>query len=713
MDISQNNFRSKDLFVEVLANRVTRLEKDLKTANIKVVMLRSKLKKIIKEKSSFEQKLSKYLSSDQIDCIKGKKIVKWSVKSISKALYLRKKGRQCLNMIIKQVIPLPSLSTCNRRIKEIQYAPGILYFNLDLLAEKCKNLTPQQRNFVIAFDEIAIIPGKCFDPSTKMHFGNVTLPESESQANMALVCIIMGLDKRIKQVVACHFTDKSTKGTSMNLFLSSLVCKAENICDIKIRALSFDMGTANRSMLNILGITLNLKNEICHIMHPNRQSEKLYLVCDPTHASKNINQGVKKYGAQISSQQFCDANNLSSRIASKDDVINILTSDESFNFPLAPHLNREVLFPNQFEKMNPKNATKFHSVEVSTAIQYVNADNLAGKVSSISFVLQNLNKLHYTMTSREAWRVDTVENLHKYESATRFLRWFADVFLKNVTLGSGRLTSVFGIKISINSYINLSRSLLFDEGVESFTPSRMLTDAIENVFSILRSLTPQPSAVQVLQSLRIMSISQLQFEPIDGVYNWDEKDKVTIDFVELLKRQNPKTTANSNEFNAGIHLTQNYSWPLLFDSKLDFNSFVCFLSCLIGKIFKKIKCRECRDWIQASEIHDMKEFDGYELLSMRHLFDEKYFYVPSLDILQLGLNLEFLMRCFSQLISLDSPNFKKQFIASSLFLNEIQVFHCPDVILIIAEPFTSSRIRMLLHKREKHKAVTFASKSIK
>lgn len=668
--------------------------------------------KVIKEKSSFEQNLSKFLSKDQIESINGKKKVNWGVKSISKALYLRKKGSQCLNMVRHQIIPLPSITTCNRRIQEIKYNPGILHFNVELLAEKCKNLLPQERNFAIAFDELAIIPGKSFDPSSKLHLGNVTLPRSDCQANMALVCIVMGLVKRIKQVVACHFTDKSTKGDSMLEFLSSLVCITEDNCNIKIRALSFDMGTANRSMLSNLGITLNLKNEICHIIHPNRPSDKLYLVCDPTHASKNMNQGLKNNGAVVS-QLFVDINNLSSLRASKDDVVNILTTDETLSYPLAPQLNREVLYPNQFEKMNPRNSTKFHSMDVSTAIQYRNADDLQGKTSTTSFVLDNLNRLHQVMTSRVPWRVNTVENLHKFESDTRFLLWFADIFLKNVCLGTGRLTSVVGIKMSIKSYINLAREFLFVEEIGSFVPSRLLTDAIENVFSILRSLTPLPSAVQVLQSLRIMSISQLQFEPIDGVYNWDETDKVSIDFVEMLKRQNPSATTNTDEFDIEVHLNENYSWLQLFESKLDFNSFVCFLSCLIGKVSKKIKCHECREWVRAIDILDMKEIDGYELLSMRHSLDNNYALVPSLDMLQLGLNLEFLFRCFSQLIPLDSVNFKKICNKSSLFLTEIQVFHCHDVISIVAEQFITSRIKMILHKREKHKAVTFASKSIK
>lgn len=363
--------------------------------------------------------------------------------------------------------------------------------------------------------------------------------------------------------------------------------------------------------------------------------------------------------------------------------------------------------------MNPKNSTKFHSVDVSTAIQFKNQTALGGKKSTTGFILDNLNNMHQIMTSKEGWRVDSVDHMRKYEKDVKYLKWFADEFLKKVSLGSGRIVSIYGIRMSINTLINLSRELLIDEGMKSFKPSRLLTDGIENVFSILRSLTPQPSAVQVSQSLRIMSISQLQFDPIDGVYNWDESDEVSINFVELIKNQNPVRSANSDEFDGGLHLSRNYSWRELFGSKIDFNSFVCFLSCLIGKVIKKVNCIDCKHWMQESDINNLKDVEGYELLTMRHSLDNSYDHVPSISFLQFSLNVEFLMRCFSELVFIESPNFKKKCVDSTLFLNEIQSFHCSDIITKITEPFIASRIRMLLHKREKHKAVKFASKSIK
>lgn len=694
-----------------LLRRISQLEDELKASFKNNGLLRSKLKKMIKEKSILMSNLSKYLADDQIETLKGKKNVEWGAKTVSKALYLRKKGRQIFNFVRKQLIPLPSLTTCKRRVKDIHFKPGVIEFNLIMLAEKCKHLSPVERNFAIGFDEVAIIPGNSLDPSTKKYVGNVTLPPSDTPANFSLVCIAMGLVKRIKMVIAYEFTDKSITGQVMIDFLFSLLMRVEEICKIKIKVLCFDLGTANRSMISKLGITLNATNEIYYTSHPSRPDEKLFLCPDGNHASKNINQGFKNHGAKIS-KEMRDDFNLSSLTAKAEEIEKIYKADNSLDFPLAPMLNNEVLHPTQFEKMDPKNATKFHSPEVTTAIQYKNQSKLAGKKSTTAFILENFHKLHAILTSTTPWTLSSEESIKKYESDVEYLRWFAGYFLKHLTMGSARLVSLHGIKMTIYTLIEVSQDL-FKEGASHVIPSRLLTNAIENVFSVLRSLTPQPSAVQVSQSLRVMSISQFQFNPISGVYDWDESEESSIDFVSLVKSWKRDETEVDECFNGVIHLTTNTHWNQLFSTKIDFNSFVCFMSAILSKIIQKLSCSDCKDWITEENIDDVRCTDGYELLVMRHSVIESCKIIPSQCFIQLGLNLEFLNRLMSQIDSVQSSKYKKNFLLSSYHLDKLQNIHCEELIEIVAEPFISSRLKMLLHRRDKHRAVKFASKSIK
>lgn len=597
-----------------------------------------KLKKCKSERLISEKNLSKYLDNDQLEYIRGKKRVNWGVKSISKALFLRKKGKTTLDMVRTQIIPLPSLNTCNRRIKDIQFSPGILDFNLHLLEEKCKNLAPVQKNFTIGFDEIGIIPGYALDPSTKQHMGNVTLPEKENWANLSLVCVAMGFEPRVKQIVAYHFTDKTTTGDDMKEFIFLLIRRMESCCGIKVRAISFDLGTANRSLILKLGIKLNADNEIYYVDHPTREGEKVYLYADGTHASKNINQGIKNHGAKIT-REFRDDNNLSSLVCSFDEIKSVNTQDQKLSFPLAPKLKREVLFPTQFEKMDPKNAMNFHSAEVITSLDFKHKEKLNGKRLTTSFVLEQLNLLHSIITSNDGWRIDTQHNKEKYDTDIKFLKWMTNSFFKSITIGSARLVSIYGMRMSINTLINLSRDLL-DEGIEEFKPSRLLTDAVENVFSTLRSLTPLPSAVQVSQSLRIMSISQMQFNPIDGVYSWDESDDSKFNFVEILQRCKPEKEKELEfaivEY---IVIAENIKWKELFVNKIDYNSFVCHVGTIIGQVIKKYDCSACKEWILEELNDEMSLIDGYELMALRYCFLDTHYHVPSLKIVQLCLNL--------------------------------------------------------------------------
>lgn len=75
---------------------------------------------------------------------------------------------------IRKRVPLPSLRTLQRRIKHIEFSPGILKEVFDLLANEIHNHKEEWKDCMLALDEMSIIPGEVIDPCTNRAIGRVT-----------------------------------------------------------------------------------------------------------------------------------------------------------------------------------------------------------------------------------------------------------------------------------------------------------------------------------------------------------------------------------------------------------------------------------------------------------------------------------------------------------------------------------------------------------
>lgn len=215
----------------------------------------------------------------------------WTSKTISKALYLKAKGKSVLNAVRNNFAPLPCLKTLNTHIKHIKFQPGICDTNLKILLKKSENLSEPENYFYLAFDEISTIPGISKDPSTNLYMGSITLPHNkEILSDQLLLFVVMGLkSSRIKSNIAYHFTKKGvTTGEDLKKFIFEIVVRVENETNIQIKGLAFDLSALDCSMLKQFGIKFNIENSSYFITHPNRKDDVLLLSPDGTHKALKI-----------------------------------------------------------------------------------------------------------------------------------------------------------------------------------------------------------------------------------------------------------------------------------------------------------------------------------------------------------------------------------------------------------------------------------------
>lgn len=133
-----------------------------------------KLKLLVKSKNIF--------NDDQIQVLAGRKSCscKWSNSTIMKALRLKFScGSNGYNELLKQQIPLPSERTLRRKKEGADFQEGILDEVFDILQKQVSRFKDdREKDAAIALDEMSLVPGEQFDPSTHSRTGYASIPDS-------------------------------------------------------------------------------------------------------------------------------------------------------------------------------------------------------------------------------------------------------------------------------------------------------------------------------------------------------------------------------------------------------------------------------------------------------------------------------------------------------------------------------------------------------
>ncbi|CAL1680879.1 unnamed protein product [Lasius platythorax] len=189
--------------------RQGRLEEIIRRQQLSLIKMRRKMKALrntvqtLKSKvnnDKYRKALSSIFTKDQIEVLftKRRSVRNWLNETIKRALQFKFVcGANGYEELTRQGLSLPSLRTLRRRLEYFKFEHGISDLMFKFLKHK-KSYFNKETNFEcgLIFDEMAITPKKCYDPSTESLIGDITFPNEEGNATHALTFMLVGIASR-------------------------------------------------------------------------------------------------------------------------------------------------------------------------------------------------------------------------------------------------------------------------------------------------------------------------------------------------------------------------------------------------------------------------------------------------------------------------------------------------------------------------------------
>lgn len=354
--------------------------------------------------------LKKYFNDDQINALRfsNSKSNRWLPETCERAVSLRYRIGQSNYDAVRCLCPLPSISTILRRLKPFEFSTGINDIVIDYIKSIFAILPADERRGVLLVDRMSIIPGEDFDKNGEKIGFDTIKNDKKILASEGLAILFCGTVKRLKFVIAHHYTEKSVDGEKLRDIMIECIKKLWTV-GISVDAIISDMGPENTSMFKAFGVQFLIKNESCSINHPCDNSRQFWLFADTTHLKKNVSNNLKNQKKVRIPEEFVVSKNLSSNVALFSDVLKVYNMQKKLMYQPARKLTKEVVAPNNFQKMRVKTHTRLFSSDVSTSIEFL-FDNDAEDVEKFLTVGMNefvdelkLNSTAFFLKMMDKW----------------------------------------------------------------------------------------------------------------------------------------------------------------------------------------------------------------------------------------------------------------------------------------------------------------------
>jgi hypothetical protein len=368
---------------------------------LQVCELQRKLsKQTVNLRSFLAEDQLKFLQANQASRNKG---VVWSLKTIREAFQIRYIcGAHGYEFIRSLHYPLPSYRTLFDRIQQASFQPGIQVDVIKWMQCKLKSTAAQERDCVLMLDELAVRKFLEYDKGLRSFVGHITeevrkpLDEKSSGSSVllashALVVMIRGLTTNWKQVVAYYLTGDSVDGSVLWNLVTRIIIQL-NACEVNVRAVVCDMGSCNRAMWRVAGITASQNHVVNSVKHPVLSDQQLYFLPDVPHVLKNVRNCLLSQNIVLPNdvvEQF----NLPGSVVSVSHVRSLLDLQEASELKITPYLQRKHVEPKQFEKMKVSFAAQLFSHSVSSALKFcVQAKLLPVEALTTAWFLECVNQ---------------------------------------------------------------------------------------------------------------------------------------------------------------------------------------------------------------------------------------------------------------------------------------------------------------------------------
>lgn len=285
----------------------------------------------------------------------------------------------------------------------------------------------------------------------------------------------------------------------------------------------------NKRFWNDVGI-LHARDKVLlnkPIEHPADSSRTLEIMPDSVHVCKSLIQGWIANRIIKIDKQTMEANGLVTPVADIYHLRELVVYEKDCDLRMACGLKLEDVdfskSASNFEKMKVKNSTKYASHAVAAALRMFGEETGRTDVLTTAFLIDQIASWFTYMTSRSIQLAFSLKNDNAYSKAISSLKTFRSI-IHNCKVGAQGRSKPWqsAVVMVTDSMLRLQESFLRDHGFDFFLGGRLTQDPLENSFSQLRSRQIRPNALQVKDSLKLLTVSQYLNDIATTSYDWDE-----------------------------------------------------------------------------------------------------------------------------------------------------------------------------------------------
>ncbi|KAH9384723.1 hypothetical protein HPB48_026732 [Haemaphysalis longicornis] len=424
------------------------------------------------------------------------------------------------------------------------------------------------------------------------------------------------LDLQQKKIRKLEQQLESVLGDSMDGgFLKDLIFSVIEKCEAAgclVDAVISDMGPSNKALWKRCGISAKRSGEpVVSCRHPCAADtdRELFFLADAPHVLKNIRGHLVRQQSIFLPDDVVSKYSLPTNEVSVEHIKELARKDSEHDLKLAPHLKPSHLELNHYDKMDVSSAVAVLNHSVGAAIRVlVSLGQLEDKAITTAWFVEQVFKWFSLLTSRYIGTAMSHFKPQAHQEAVTFLKEFASM-LARVTIRKGSERDQFkpvqtGVLITTTSALKIQYQLLNVYRFRFVLLCRRTQDALENLFSCVRSRNPVPRALEFKLTLRLIMLCQFFRPSRKGNYAIDDSIDL-LEFVEVKKAAAEKNLDHSGTDEPSEEdLIFEDEAPLPLDD-VEMESLVYVSGYIARSVSRRRKlCTTCKEYLEADPVED-------------------------------------------------------------------------------------------------------------
>ena len=300
--------------------------------------------------------------------------------------------------------------------------------------------------------------------------------------------------------------------------------------DMILNVLGFVCDMGNRQLLKEFGSAYKKDNTVFRVSHPLDPSKSLFCFPDMVHLFRSLKEVWCKIGSVKLPQDVVIRFGLRSNPVNFDHVKLVSEFQADMDFKFVPKLNTKELEADHFRKTDLPNARCILEDKVGMTLDLlIYCNDAPEEYSTTAWFVRLLNRWFKLVISR------TTSLALSHEVPEAYAKAIADLKLVSELMKTMRLDEEWKVvQMATESILAIPEILLSNAGYNFVLLGRFLHDVVENIFPIVRAISPTPTAVEFKYALKRVVLSQFFFHNRKSSYEADDREEA-VGLKHLLK----------------------------------------------------------------------------------------------------------------------------------------------------------------------------------